>query len=277
MSHGEPNGTWRLVIGGTLVALWWPQLVKFGHLDDAIVLVVAVIAVESARRERSTAAGSLAGFAVAVKPTGLFLLALALPRSGWRSFKPWLPAAIGLAIAVLPWLPFVIVVPETIDASRSVAAVNPDAAVSLFVAVGTQPSGGYRALQLLLMLGASGLAMLRVGPSAVLATGVAMRMLLDPATLPYYTPALVIGTLVWDLCETRRRIPWMTIAVAMLLPTRAVLENTEIRLWLRLVAVVGVTAAIFLAPRSRRQRSRSELGGEVLAERASNALRVSDA
>jgi hypothetical protein len=258
MSRGERNGTWRLVIGGTLVAWWWPQLAFFGHLDDALVVVVAVVAVESARRERSVAAASLAGFGVVVKPTAVFLLALAIPRTGLRSLKAWVPAAVGLAIAVLPWLPFVVVVPETIGASRSVAVVNPDAAASLFLAAGTQPSGGYRALQLLLMLGASGIAMVRVGPAAVLATGFAVRMLLDPVTWPYYTPGLVVGTLVWEICETRRRIPWMTIAVAMLLPTPAILDNAEIRLWLRVVACVGVITGILLAPRWASQRMRSE-------------------
>jgi hypothetical protein len=249
MARDEPSGGWRLVIGGTIVAVWWPQLAIFGHLDDALVIVLAVVAVECARRGRSVLTATLGGIAIAFKPTGVFMLALAIPRGGCRSLKSWMPLSIGVAIGSLPWLPFVIVVPETVRASRSVAAVSSDSVLSLFMTVGTQPTGGYRALQLLLMHSASGLAMVRVGPAAVLATGVAVRMLLDPVTWPYYTPALVVGTLVWEICETHRRVPWMTVGVAVLLPTPAVLENADARLWLRLLAGVGVIAVMFVVAR----------------------------
>jgi hypothetical protein len=61
-----------------------------------------------------------------------------------------------------------------------------------------------------------------------------------------------------------------------MLPTPAMLDSAEMRLWLRLVVTVGVIAGIFLAARWHGQRSRSEHGAEVHPDRVSKALGVSE-
>ena len=60
----------------------------------------------------------------------------------------------------------------------------------------------------------------------MIAAAIAVRLATDPATWSYYTPALVIGVLVWDVLE-RRRFPGATlIAVVGLAPTWLVPSDT---------------------------------------------------
>ena len=244
-SRGLPGVRWRLAIGGAALALWWPQMSFFGHLDDALVLLLAVAGVVMARREQRLATGVLGGVAVGVKPTGVFLLALAVPRSGWRSAKAWVPFGVAAAIGAVWWLPFVIGDRGTLDGLRPRVVIATDSVLGLFGLDGQVPSAALRMAQLVLVLGLASLAMLRRGPAAVLWVGVAARLLLDAATWPYYTAGFVLGALVWEAYQSRHRLPWATLAAAVLLAPRWLVESDTVRAWMRLVACVGAIAVVF--------------------------------
>jgi hypothetical protein len=245
---------WRVAIAGTAVAVWWPQLGAFGHLDDALVATLACAATYACLNDRRYLTAVLAGLAIGVKPTAVFLLALT-----WRD---WKRTAISVVVAGVVWVPFV-TAPGALDAIRPTLVVQPDAVISLFVRAGTEPSGSLRIGQLLAVVAVAVWAMIRVGPAAVLATGVATRLLLDPVAWPYYTPTLVLGAAVWEL-QHRRGIPYVTVAVAVLLPTHDIVANPDGRLWLRVVAcLLALTAIAF----SNRQRLDAPFRTEIAVER----------
>lgn len=247
-SRGLPSVRWRLAIGGAAVALWWPQLSYFGHLDDALVLLVAVAAIVLARRGRRTPVGALAGVAIGVKPTALFLLALAVPRTAWRSLRSWTPLLVGAAVAAVVWAPF-LVADGALDALKPRVPIMPDSVMGLIFEPMQLPSGALRVTQLLVTLVLAAVAHHRHGPAAVLWTGVAARLLLDPAAWPYYTAGFVLGALVWEVFTARRRIPWATVASALLLAPEWMIASDTARAWLRLAACVGALVAVFTGHR----------------------------
>ncbi|MDQ1719266.1 MAG: hypothetical protein QOE89_3219 [Pseudonocardiales bacterium] len=57
----------------------------------------------------------------------------------------------------------------------------------------------------------------RIGrPAAIVLAVLAVRLLLDPASWSYYAAGLLVGTVLLDLCRTRRRtsVPWFTRAAS---------------------------------------------------------------
>ena len=265
-TRGLPHVRWRLVAGGTVLALWWPQMSFFGHLDDALVLLLAVIGVVSARRDRPMAAGALAGFAIGVKPTGVFLLALALPRRGSRTLRSWAPLLTGCIIGLACWAPFVLATTDTLDALRPRVQVYADSVLALLGQAGEVPPAWMRVLQLFAVVGLAAVAMRFRGPAAVLWMGVAARLLLDPAAWPYYTAGFVLGALVWEAYETQRRVPWATLAGAVLLAPRWMVESDTTRAWLRLAACVGAIVVVFAGDRLRRSATDGGRVGQVAGE-----------
>ncbi len=247
-SRGLPGVRWRLAVGGTAVAVWWPKLSYYGHLDDALVLLLAVVAVVVARRARPIATGAIAGIAIGVKPTALFLLALALPRTAWRSFRSWTPLLVGVLISVVVWAPF-LVADGALDALKPRVPVMPDSVVGLVLEPMQLPSGALRLFQLVTTLALAAWAHHRRGAAAVMWTGVAARLLLDPAAWPYYTAGFVLGALVWETFSVHRRIPWATILSAVLLAPEWLVESDTARAWLRLVACVGALVVVAFGDR----------------------------
>ena len=90
--------------------------------------------------------------------------------------------------------------------------------------------------------------------SGVLA-GVAVRLLLEAATWPYYTAAFVLGAFMWDALESRWRRPWATVAAATLLVQPAWIASADVRAVLRLVACLGALELV------RRTAARTVAGG----------------
>ena len=74
-----------------------------------------------------------------------------------------------------------------------------------------------RPAQILLGVAAATLVVRRGGWPAVLLAAITARLLLDPATKPYYTSGLVVAAIVVDLWLTDRRIPAFSIAAVLLL------------------------------------------------------------
>jgi hypothetical protein len=87
---------------------------------------------------------------------------------------------------------------------------------------------------------------------------------MDPGTWAYYTPGLVVGALVWDAYESRRKLPWVTMAATLLLLPAWIVPSDEARACLRLLACVAAVAAVLGGGRDRvRARSIASIYCEV--------------
>ena len=82
-----------------LIPAWTVLAVRYGHLDDVLALVFAVVALRAVCAERPVLAGAALALAVAAKPwaIGFVPLLLALPRARLRVGAAW--AAAGVAMA----------------------------------------------------------------------------------------------------------------------------------------------------------------------------------
>ena len=193
-----------------LLPVWAELAVHYAHLDDALALVLLVAGMLAVRRDRPVLAALLVAASADAKPWALAFVPvlLALPRSRWvRALGTW---ALGIAAA---WLPFLLADPGTLHAGRF--AIPNDASSSLRALGFTGPGTPLwdRPVQVLLGLALAVLAVRRGRWLAVPAVVLAVRMLLDPATYPYYEAGLVLATVLVDLGVRRARLPWLSIAV----------------------------------------------------------------
>lgn len=180
------------------------------HLDDALALVLLVAAMLAVTRQRPVMAALLLAASADAKPWAVAFvpLLLALPRDRWaRALGAW---AAGLAVA---WLPFLLADPGTVHAGRF--AIPNDASSSLRALGITAPGTPMwdRPVQVLLGVALAVVAVRRGRWLAVPAVVLSVRMLLDPATYPYYGAGLVLATVLVDLGVRRTRWPWLSIGV----------------------------------------------------------------
>lgn len=233
-----------VLAGGCLAVFTWAKLGGYGHLDDAITLTGAVVALHQLRAERPIRAGLAIGIGIAAKPWGIIFLPLVLATRP----RDWRAPLIAGAIAATAWLPFLIGAPESLKAMRPTVNVAPDSVLALFGMTNASMPDWMRVAQLIACLSVAAALAFRCRPESVLAAAIAVRLATDPATWSYYTPGLVIGVLVWDVLE-RRRFPWATlIAVVGLAPTWLVPSDTA-RATMRLAVTVAVVVWAFLRPR----------------------------
>lgn len=234
----------RLLIGGSVLVLWWPYLKTSGHLDDAVVLTLATLCLLLALEERRIPTAVLVGVMLAVKPWSLFLLPLTLTRDDIRMRRFRAPL-ISLGVGVLFWSPFLVVSSKTLDGLRPTVGLASDSVLTLLgFHTGHVPSG-LRSLQLGLALAAVAFVVIvRQRPAAALLAGVAVRMALDPATWNYYTVGFIVGAVTWDLSRPHRIIPWTTLVACALLAPTWIVETPELRSILRLVACVGALVVV---------------------------------
>ncbi len=240
-----------VLAGGCLAMFTWAKLGGYGHLDDAITLTGAVVALHQLRAQRPIRAGVAIGIGIAAKPWGIIFLPLLLAsrRRDWRA-----PLIAGV-IAAVAWLPFIIGAPDSLKAMRPTVNVAPDSVLALVGVTNASMPDWMRVAQLVACIGVAAALALRCRPESVIAASIAVRLATDPATWSYYTPGLVIGVLVWDVLE-RRRFPWATlIAVVGLAPTWLVPSDTA-RAIMRLALTVAVVVWSF-APATRRARGRA--------------------
>lgn len=201
----------RILWPGLLFIPAWEELAaKAGHLDDVLALTLTVGALVAVQRKHAIACAMLLALAADAKPWALAFvpLLLVVPAAQRLRAIAWWVGTIAVA-----WLPFLIADP------RSVIAASyriPNAAGSALRALGVNdPSTPLwcRPAQLILGVGLAWL-LWRIGrPAAIVLAVLAVRLLLDPATWSYYAAGLVVGTLLLDLCRTRRRtsVPWFTL------------------------------------------------------------------
>jgi hypothetical protein len=232
-----------VLCGGLVLAFTWAKLGGYGHLDDAVTLTAAVVALHQIRAGRPLWAAVAIGIGIATKPWGVIFFPLTL-ASRPRDLRA--PIVAG-AVAAVAWLPFVIGAPDSLKALRPTVDLAPDSVLALFGLTDESMPGWLRVAQLIGCLTIALLLVLRGRPESVIAGALAVRIATDPATWSYYTPGLVAGVLIWDFLE-RRRFPWITLAVAVALAPTWLVPSETARGLLRLIAALGVVVWAFVRP-----------------------------
>jgi hypothetical protein len=232
--------------GAAFLVVWASLAVHFAHLDDALALTFAALAVRALAERNPALAGLCIGLAIGAKPwAAAFLpLVLAAPRGRRRYVGIY-----ALGCAALAWLPFVLADPGTLNAAGYAIVNEPSSALrALGVTTAGTPSWD-RFAQLALGCALGALAVRRGRWPAVLLLGVGARLALDPGVYDYYTAGLLLGTLCWELLGLRRPRPvWTLTAFAALYLAHFFAGSAallgEVRLW----TLLATTAAVLLLP-----------------------------
>ncbi len=252
--NDERQRTTLTIVGGSLLLFSWAKLGGYGHLDDAMVLAAGVTSTAMMRANRKWPAAVLLGLSIAVKPWAIVLLPITLYRTGsWRQRLegPALSATIGGVM----WAPFILFAPDTLKSMRPTVNLASDSVLRIFGATSDDIPASLRTAQLLAALAVATIVAWRGRNSGVLLAAIAVRLAMDPGTWAYYTPGLVVGALVWDAYESRRKLPWVTIAASLLLMPSWIVPSDDIRVGFRLFACVGAVALV-LAGATNRVRTR---------------------
>jgi hypothetical protein len=240
----DPQGSeLTVLLGGLIVVFWWAKLGGYGHLDDALVLAAAAVALLKVRQGRPLIAAVLIGLAIATKPWAVILVPLTLGAVGspWQRLRfPLLANAVG----ALFWLPFFIAEPHTLKAMRPTVNVAPDSVLQLFGMSNESIPAWLRGAQLLGALGLATVAVWRGRVGGVLLVAIAFRMMTDPGTWGYYTAGFMLGALAWDLYETTSIVPTTTVIAALLLPPSWIVHSADVRAVLRLTACMAAIALV---------------------------------
>jgi hypothetical protein len=198
-----------VLLGGLIMAPAWVLLaVDYAHLDDLLVMVLAVVAMLLLVKDRPMWAAAVVGLAVATKPWAIVFAPLLL-RSGWRPAVRWTAVAAGVAAAW--WLPF-LTDPDTVGKlwGFRLPVTLGSGLASLGLDPGVPMPGWVRPAQL---LGGALLAVVAVRRghwTGALLVGLATRVALDPNPMLYYGIGPVLGALIWDLTRTKAGVPWTT-------------------------------------------------------------------
>lgn len=244
LSRGRTHFELLVLVGGCLTAFTWAKLGGYGHLDDALTLTGAVVALYQIRAGKPLVAALAIGIGIACKPWGVIFLPLTLATRP-RDLRA--PIVAG-AVAAAAWLPFVIGAPDSLKALRPTVNVAPDSVLALFGVTTDSMPDWMRVAQLLACLTVAAVVALRGRPESVIAAAIAVRIGSDPATWSYYTPGLVIGVLIWDLLY-RRRFPWWTLVVVVGLAPTWLIPSDTLRGVMRLaVAIAVVVWALWKRP-----------------------------
>lgn len=244
------------VVGGSaLLAVWTQATLRYGHVDDALVLFFSALAVWALARGDGLLLGVALALAVAAKPTGLVLLPLLLVVTGRARIVAAAVAAAGFLVA---WLPYVLADPQTLHAGSPV--IETAQATALHVLGLHGYLGWVRPVQLGLSLAVGVAAVLRGRWTAAILAASAGRLLLEPGAVSYYTAGIVLGALTWEAFSAPRPRGLVTAAacaVVYLVPFQAVYSLLPYRPlltgpldgWIRLVSCTAVIVAIIAVPR----------------------------
>lgn len=241
-----------------LAPLWLVLAIRYGHLDDALALFLMTTAVASAKREHWLAAAVLLAAAIDAKPWVLpmAVLLLAAPRAARLK-----SLAIFVVATALPWIPFVVADPRTVQLSRFVITVADDSVLRQIGSLALATPTWDRPAQFLLG-GALAVWLVRHDrwvcvPFAVLS----VRLLLDPQTYLYYATGLVLAAAIADLTRRDRR-PLLTAvafgwsAVAIVLADFGMLTGAgTVRLVGLLAGVIAVVVDDGWSPHLHRTRA----------------------
>lgn len=204
----------RVFIAAIVLAPAWTVLsVRYGHLDDVLALVFAIVALRAVCAQRPVLAGAALALAVAAKPwaIGFLPLLLVLP---WARLR-WAAAVAAAGIAVA-WAPFVITNPGTLTALRPPVGLSPASGLHALGARGVLVPTWGRTAQLVLAPLAATVAVLTRGLPGVLLVSVAVRLALDPKNNAYYIGSAALAAVVFDLLATTWTVPWTTVVTVVL-------------------------------------------------------------
>ena len=236
------------LVGGIVVVFWWAKLGGYGHLDDALVLAGAAAAALLARRDRQLLAAVLIGLAIATKPWAVIFVPLTYGSSGMRRVRI-LPALTALAIGASFWLPFVLAAPSTLNSLRPTVNIAADSVIHLFGFSTNDMPAWLRASQLGGAFAVAALVMWRGRVGGVIVAAIAVRLATDPGTWSYYTAGFMLGALAWDLLETRRVLPAMTLLSTIALLPPWIVHSADLRAALRLlICMAALVLALRRAP-----------------------------
>jgi hypothetical protein len=196
------------LVGGLIAVLAWSNLaVSAVHLDDVFAVALSAGAIFSVARGSPAWTGILVGLAVAAKPWALILAPLPLAFAG----SPRRRAIVAMfCTTAVTWGPFLIADPGTLTAGAPRVLVHPASVLALFGVDQGSASDWLRAVQLAVCVLVVAMAVLNGRWHAALMVGVAARLLLDPAVFDYYSVALVVGVLLWEILRKEPRLPLLT-------------------------------------------------------------------
>ncbi|RFA12998.1 hypothetical protein B7R21_09130 [Subtercola boreus] len=260
----ERNRRWFLA-SLVILPVWAEVAVHWGHLDDALALLAALIGLRLLRTGHPIAAAVLFALAVDCKPWAVPLAALLLlaPR------RRWLPVALvwGVVVAAA-WAPFILGDPQTLTALRFAIPIDPASTLRLFGTPGDSTPGWDRYVQLGGAFALAAVAVWKKRWAGAFLIVFAVRMLLDPATKNYYDVGLVIGAGIFDISLALTVVPWLSIAAVLLvyLPSYALMGLTTERSILRTVVLGLLVVAVFVLPLTRWYRLPSSADAAEPAE-----------
>ena len=195
-----------------LIPAWTVLSVRWGHLDDVLALVFAIVALRAVSADRPVLAGVALALAVAAKPwaIGFLPLLLVLP---WGRLRAATVAAAGIALA---WAPFVLANSRTLTALHPPVGLSPASGLHTLGVRGVLVPAWGRTAQLILSPAAATVAVLMRGLPGVLLVSIAVRLAVDPKDNAYYIGSAALAAVVFDLLGTRWTIPWTTLATVVL-------------------------------------------------------------
>jgi hypothetical protein len=236
-----------LLAGGAVFLFGWAGLaVTFAHLDDAVALILAVLAVRAALAGRPVLTGLCVGLATDSKPWALVFL----PILFMLPVRAWGRAAVSMlgAIAVA-WLPFAIADHNTVAAMHYTIRNQPASALRALGVSDPRTPSWDRPAQAVIGWILAAAAVWRGRWPAVLLLGVGARVALDPADWGYYTAGILLGALLWDVLGTRRPVPvWTVTSFVALTALHAVTNDSALLGQIRLGLVIAFTLVILLGP-----------------------------
>ena len=203
----------RIIIAAfVLIPAWTVLAVRWGHLDDVLALVFAIVALRAVSAGRPVLAGVALVLAIAAKPwaVGFLPLLLVPPRGRLRA---GIVAAAGTALV---WAPFMLADPRTLGALHPPVGLSPASGLHTLGVRGVLVPSWGRTAQLLLSPAAATAAVLARGFPGVLLVSVAVRLALDPKDNAYYIGSAALAAVVLDLLGTGWTVPWTTLATVIL-------------------------------------------------------------
>ncbi len=254
-----------VLIGGVILASWWSLLGGFGHLDDALVLLGAVLALRGYLGGRTIVAALAIGLGVAIKPWAVIFLPLTMSRTSMepagcqavaraatagdrlaRSMHALRGPLAAAVIASIFWLPFLIAHPATLRTLRPTVHIAPDSVLAALRLGDVPDNPGFRIAQLVIAILAGFVAVRRGQPEWAILAPVAVRVVSDPGTWTYYSAGAVLGALAWDLSGSTLAIPRWTIVTSLLLAPSWAIPYETARGLLRLTLCLVAIAIMFL-------------------------------
>ncbi len=210
-AHGRISPTMLLLTGLFALPVWTEVTTHYAHLDDVLAMALGLAALVSSRRNAPVMTGVLLAGAVDAKPWALGFCAVLLALTPRARVVAGLVAAAGIMVV---WLPFLLADPGTLSLTHfTIDNVDDSSLRALGVSSSATPPWD-RPAQALLGAAAAAAAIRRGRWPLALLMVLAVRLLLDPETYPYYSSTLVLAAAAADLLTGHRRLPLWTAAGA---------------------------------------------------------------